>query len=194
MKDNQTSSGCACKPRTRAAERSSAARERLPAALAAGSGIFLVAAMFFTGEFAGARGGGFFPGISSAPDAGSFVEGAPTSSHVADRPVSAILRGEDPPSAVAAAVARFAYASATVSSFRAFRVQAATRLAPPNVPMRPPLSTGSRRGRIESRTPFRCSRRALLRVAGRQSQSDLVRRDMHVSPLVQQVLSRGTAP
>jgi hypothetical protein len=59
---------------------------RLPAALAAGSGIFLVAAMFFTGEFAGARGGtGFFPGISG-PDAGSFVE-APTSPPVADRPV-----------------------------------------------------------------------------------------------------------
>jgi hypothetical protein len=75
MKDNQ-----------RAAERSSAARARLPAALAAGSGIFLVAAMLFTGEFAGARGGGFFPGISADP--GPSVD-APDSSPVADRPVHA---------------------------------------------------------------------------------------------------------
>src|ERR1700685_707298 len=85
MKDNQTSLRSHA-PQTRATEGSSAARARLPAALGAGSGIFLVAAMLFTGEFAGARGGGFFPGITTAPDAGSFVE-APTSSHVADRPV-----------------------------------------------------------------------------------------------------------
>jgi hypothetical protein len=85
MKDNQTSLRSHM-PQTRATERSSETRARLPAALAAGSGIFLVAAMLFTGEFAGARGGGFFTGISAAPDAGSFVE-APTSSPVADRPV-----------------------------------------------------------------------------------------------------------
>jgi hypothetical protein len=85
MKDNQTSLRSLA-PQTRATERSSAARARLPAALAAGSGIFLVTAMLFTGEFAGARGGnGFFPGISG-PDAGSFVE-APSSSPIADRPV-----------------------------------------------------------------------------------------------------------
>jgi hypothetical protein len=85
MKDYQTSLHSHA-PQARATERSRAARARLPAALAAGSGIFLVAALLFTGEFAGARGGGFFPGITTAPDAGSFVE-APTSSPVGDRPV-----------------------------------------------------------------------------------------------------------
>ena len=85
MKDDQTSLRSHA-PQGRAAGRSRVDRARLPAALAAGSGIFLVAAMLFTGEFAGARGGGFFPGISTAPDAGSFVE-APTPSHFADRPV-----------------------------------------------------------------------------------------------------------
>src|ERR1700678_1568048 len=85
MKDDQTSLRSDA-PQGSAAGRSRVDRARLPAALAAGSGIFLVAAMLFTGEFAGARGGGFFPGISTAPDTGSFVE-PPTSSHVADRHV-----------------------------------------------------------------------------------------------------------
>jgi hypothetical protein len=86
MQDDQTSL-CRHAPRLNGgAERRIATRERLPAALAIGSGIFLVAAMLFTGEFAGARGGsGFFPGIT-APDAGPIVE-APTASPVADRPV-----------------------------------------------------------------------------------------------------------
>jgi len=84
MKDNQTSSGARSTHVDGAGERRDRARERLPAALAAGSGIFLVAAMLFTGEFAGARGGGFFLGITS--DSGPTAE-APTSSPVADRPV-----------------------------------------------------------------------------------------------------------
>jgi hypothetical protein len=88
MKDDQTSLGARASRSNRADERRIPARARLPAALAAGSGIFLVAAMLFTGEFAGARGGAFFPGISGAPDAEPTVS-APTSSPVADRPAHA---------------------------------------------------------------------------------------------------------
>jgi hypothetical protein len=78
MKDDQTPLG----------ERRISVRARLPAAMAAGSGIFLVAAMLFTGEFARARGGGFFLGITS--DAGPPFQAPPsTSSPVADRPAHA---------------------------------------------------------------------------------------------------------
>jgi hypothetical protein len=78
MKDDQTPLG----------ERRISVRARLPAAMAAGSGIFLVAAMLFTGEFARARGGGFFLGITS--DVGPPFQAPPsTSSPVADRPAHA---------------------------------------------------------------------------------------------------------
>jgi hypothetical protein len=87
MKDDQTSLRPPALHLTGAADQRSAVRGRLPAALAVGSGIFLVAAMLFTGEFAGARGGGgYFPGITADP--GPIVD-APTSSPVADRPVHA---------------------------------------------------------------------------------------------------------
>ena len=117
MKDNQTSLRSHA-PQTRATERSSAARARLPAALAAGSGIFLVAAMLFTGEFAGARGGtGSFPG-SHGPDAGSFVE-APTSSPVADRPVHVRRKHIAVAAAGGGGGRAVCVRLATVSSFRA---------------------------------------------------------------------------
>jgi hypothetical protein len=87
MKDDQTSLGAQSPHLNGARERRNPARARLPAALAAGAGIFLVAATLFTGEFAGARGGGFFLGITS--DAGPTVQAPPTSSPVADRPVHA---------------------------------------------------------------------------------------------------------